>query len=100
MSAGRRRAALLNGLPPAHVTVQRLSRCGLRESFDRQSLLPGSEALAVYRGAEPWFDLDRSDAMCYLSALGRGGGPRGGHMAQVVGFIGLGIMGRPMAKNL
>src|SRR6202008_3188504 len=27
-------------------------------------------------------------------------GPREATMAQVVGFIGLGIMGRPMAKNL
>src|SRR5207249_4896329 len=27
-------------------------------------------------------------------------GWRGGDMAQTVGFIGLGIMGRPMAKNL
>src|SRR5437762_10103858 len=27
-------------------------------------------------------------------------GSRGGYMTQTIGFIGLGIMGRPMAKNL
>src|SRR4029077_17013628 len=57
-----------------------------------------------WKASETWFNLDPFEGLVLL--VGAPQGPRGsvaglgGRMAQAIGFIGLGIMGRPMARNL
>src|SRR4026207_1353931 len=59
-------------------------------------------AAADCQGPGEWLDSPRRLVLLHCPGRSRSShsGPREATMAQVIGFIGLGIMGRPMAKNL
>src|SRR5713101_4992421 len=74
---------------------------------DRQTcvILRSKRAVPLlFHSGQATSGLTRRSSMCYAKARVRPAptilGPREGIMAQVLGFIGLGIMGRPMARNL